>query len=471
MQFNSFEFFLFIAVFLAGWPFLRRSNNVRWAYLALASFVFYGWWDYRFLGLLIVTAGIDFFAGLGIERWPRYRKLLLVASLSANIGSLACFKYLDFMIQNINSVLAMAGAGERIPLANLILPAGISFYTFHSMSYTIDVYRRLMKPTHNILHFYAFVSMFPQLVAGPIVRGREMLPQLETYNPPTEQARWDGLRLIVHGFFKKVVLADNLAHTVNTAFNQISPAPSGVYWWVVAMMFATQIYCDFSGYSDIGRGLAKWIGYELPLNFNHPYISTSFREFWTRWHISLSTWFRDYLYIPIGGSRQGGFRSHLNMWITMLVSGLWHGAAWTFLGWASLHAFFITLERVTNWPKRLCAKPGGRIASAIIVLAMVLVSWVFFRSKSFEQAWGIVKFMFGPGSMNLAFARQNLSSLSLQLLALAMLREAYFFAGLDRSRLMQSRTVRRLEPVAIGLLIGICVYFRGPGSTFIYFQF
>ena len=221
------------------------------------------------------------------------------------------------------------------------------------MSYTIDVYRGRMKPVTNLFHFFAFLSMFPQLVAGPIVRARDLIPQLEKNRDTTEAERWDGLKLIVGGYFKKVVIADNLAPFVNTAFAAVPSPDSSLYWWLVIAAFAFQIFFDFAGYSDIARGLAKWMGYDFLVNFDHPYTSTSLREFWARWHISLSTWFRDYVYIPLGGSKKGESWGHVSMWMTMVISGLWHGAAFHFLVWGAVHALFLSIERITLWPERL----------------------------------------------------------------------------------------------------------------------
>ena len=274
-----FQFVVFAAAFFSAWPLMRRRNNTRWAYLVAASFFFYGWWDWRFLFLIIGSGLIDYCAALGMSRWPRWRKVFLIASIFGNVGSLAVFKYLDFLIGNFNWLSGFLGGGWRLPMAELILPVGISFYTFQSMSYTFDVYRRRMKPTHNILHFFAYLSMFPQLVAGPIVRAACLLPQLEKNHTTTEAERWEGTKLILMGLFKKMVVADNIAPAVDAAFSATVPAASTGYWWVVMVLFAYQIYCDFSGYSNIARGLGRWMGYDFPVYFNHPYIAGSFRDF------------------------------------------------------------------------------------------------------------------------------------------------------------------------------------------------
>lgn len=473
MQFNSIIFIIFGVVFFSLWPVLRRRNNMRWIYLVAASFLFYGWWDWRFLFLIMASGLIDFFAGLGLERFQRHRKLLLVLSIIGNVGSLAIFKYLDFGINNINWILRSFGIETHIPAANLILPIGISFYTFQSMSYTIDIYRRQLHPTRNIFHFFAYLSLFPQLVAGPIVRARDLLPQLKSFRPLSEQQRWEGLKLIVFGFFKKVVVADTLAIAVNTAFSANSLTESCSYWWIIMIMFAFQIYCDFSGYSDIARGLGKWIGYEFPVNFCNPYNASSFREFWQRWHISLSTWFRDYVYIPLGGSRRGKVHGYIAMWLTMLLSGLWHGAAWHFLIWAAMHSFYLSIERMTNWPKKLAALPGGRHLATLAVFVLTILAWVFFRAGTFSQAVAIFRIMLNPRMINYALADSIIDNNEINVLLIIMGCQLFYYFGWDKAKWATptSRTGVVLESVFLAVLILTCVFMRAPSNTFIYFQF
>ena len=365
--------------------------------MTLASFFFYGWWDWRFLSLILISGCIDYFAALGIARFPGRKKFLLGLSILGNLGSLSLFKYSGFIAENIDRIFGLTGSfslAGSIPEFFLITPVGISFYTFQSMSYTFDVYREKLNPTKNFIQFFAYLSMFPQLVAGPIVRAQSMLPQLLTVKPVTNDLKWNGFRLIVRGFFKKMVIADNLAPLVVAAFSAPEINNSTMFWWGVMIAFAFQIYCDFAGYSDIARGLAIWMGFDFPDNFNHPYISTSIREFWERWHISLSTWFRDYLYIPLGGNRKGEIRSYINLWITMLVSGLWHGAAWTFVVWGAVHAFFASFERFTKWPQKLGQSAIAKLSAWMFVTFQVLVAWVFFRAENINQAFEILKVMF-----------------------------------------------------------------------------
>lgn len=470
MLFNSLIFIAFAIAFYVVWRFARAHPAARWGWLIAASFFFYGWYDWRYVFLLIITGSNAFFAALAMEKRPESRKTLLTISIIGNLALLCVFKYLGFLTMNLNALLGPAGVHLRV--IKLALPIGISFYTFQSMSYVIDVYRGELKPTRSILHYFAFVSMFPHLIAGPIVRPADILPQLTLVRPITPEERFDGLRLIVMGYFKKVVLADNMGPFVDRAFGVGGGVgfTSMPFWWLAATLFAFQIYFDFSGYSDIARGLARWMGYDFCLNFNHPYISLSFREFWTRWHISLSTWFRDYVYIPLGGSRRGEFRRHVNLWITMLVSGLWHGAAWTYVAWGGLHAAFLSIERVTRLPDRLGRIPGGKLLSSLIVVPLVIVAWVFFRANSFGQAFAIIRLMFNPAARSLAPIFQ-VGIKPLLYLGIAGLMELYFYVRLDKSRFASSRLIAAFEPVLLAIMIAACIFFRGSGNAFIYFQF
>jgi D-alanyl-lipoteichoic acid acyltransferase DltB (MBOAT superfamily) len=404
-------------------------------------------------------------------RYPAWKKYFLAVSILGNIGSLAAFKYSVFLAENLSSLFFWAGISvnlsAHVPEFMLILPVGISFYTFQSMSYTLDIYRGEIKPTKSILHFFAYLSMFPQLVAGPIIRAKDMLPQLLVKHRSTEEERFTGLNLVVQGFFKKMVIADNLAPAVNLAFSATELSVSSMYWWLVITAFSFQIYCDFSGYSDIARGLARWMGYDFAVNFRNPYIATSLKEFWSRWHISLSTWFRDYLYIPLGGNHSGAVRTYCNIGITMLVSGLWHGAAWTFVIWGGLHAFFTCVERFTKWPRLVNKLPFGRLVSSILLLTQVWVAWVFFRAESLTQALNILKIMF-------SFSDGSSVSLGWDadfFLCIAVLIELGIYFQLGAFFKSRLNFHRRFEPVLLSILIMVCVFFRGPGSEFIYFQF
>jgi alginate O-acetyltransferase complex protein AlgI len=395
--------------------------------------------------------------------------------MASNIGCLGLFKYSRFVAENIDRFLAALDLNLRlapgVPAFLSMVPVGISFYTFQSMSYTIDIFRGNLRPTKNIFHFFAYLSLFPQLVAGPIIRARDLLPQLSERPRADEKARWEGLSLIVHGYFKKVVIADNMAPIVNAAFGSPSLENSSIYWWIIVSMFALQIYCDFSGYSDIARGLARWMGYDFTLNFNHPYISRSLREFWQRWHITLSTWFKDYVYISLGGSRVGRVKTYRNIWLTMLLSGLWHGAAWTFLVWSAVHAFFLSIERLSQWPQRIKNIRGGAVLVSMIVMAEVLIAWVFFRSRSLPQAWEILTYMV---SFNFSSFHTVDAVLFLKALVLAVLWAfVEVMAGTNTSVLAPKtqRGFSLLNEGSLAAMIAACIYLRGPGSAFIYFQF
>ncbi len=473
MVFNSLDFVLFAIVFFALWPWMSKRPNVRWAFLVVASFVFYGWWDWRFLFLLIVSGLIDFGAALAMHRWPAARTALLVVSMAGNLSILGLFKYGRFITENINTVSSAFFDTAPLDALNLALPIGISFYTFQSMSYTIDVYRGQLRPVANPLHFFAYLALFPQLVAGPIVRAADLLPQL--LGPPvtTEESRWQGTQLIVWGLFKKVVVADSVAVAVNRAYMYEQPPGSAAYWWIITAMFAVQIYCDFSGYTLIARGLGKWMGCEFTENFRNPYAATSLRDFWGRWHMSLSTWFRDYVYVPLGGSKGSVARSHLNLWITMLLSGLWHGASWTYVVWGAWHAAWVSIERLTRWPERLRKLPVLRHLAPGVVFVLVLLGWVFFRATSIAQAGRILQRMMNPASIDLSFALGHVGGKALLLTALILLAEfaAYLRVSGAVARWPRVPRLEALHPLFIGALFAACVYLRGPDNVFIYFQF
>ena len=473
MLFNSLVFLIFAACFFLVWPLVRRAPTVRLATILVASAVFYGWWNPLYLLLILASGLIDFFAALAMTRFPRARAALLALSVLANLGTLAAFKYADFFIESVNSFATQLGMEAGLTPLHLVLPVGISFYTFQSMSYTIDVYRGELEATRNPLVFFTYLSMFPQLVAGPIVRASDLLSQLTEEPIVTSEDAWHGLSLVARGFFLKTVVADNMAPAVNWAFGAgfAESEVGGVAWLLIAVMFAFQIFCDFAGYSFIAIGLARWMGYRFPDNFNHPYIATSLREFWSRWHISLSTWFRDYVYKPLGGSRRGRFRTHVNLWITMLLSGLWHGAAWTFVLWGALHAAFQSFERETRWPERLEKSRASMVLAASIVFAQVLIGWVFFRAESASQAFAILGSLarLQESKMGSGFWASG-GMRALAALAAAAVGEFCVFSirKLDIGRVPQRGT---LAAFGVALAIVASIYFRGPGSQFVYFQF
>lgn len=473
MLFNSLQFLIFGIIFFALWPLFKRRDTPRCFFLTAASFIFYGCWDWRFLFLLTGSGVVDYLAALSMRRSPQRKKVILAVSLIANLGALSVFKYSAFLAQNIDHLLGMVGLNislaTKLPEATYILPVGISFYTFQSLSYTIDVYKGKIEPVRNPLHFFAYLAMFPQLVAGPIVRASEMLKQLKSAPRTTEEQRWQGCKLLANGFFKKMVMADNLAPFVDAAFQSDRVAADPLYWLLTISMFSFQIYYDFSGYSDIARGLIKWMGYDIGLNFDHPYTATSLRDFWQRWHISLSTWFRDYVYIPLGGSRTGALLAYRNLWASFLLSGLWHGAAWNFVIWGGLHALFLQAERIFQWPTRLEKLRFGRAFSTLSTLLVVWLCWVFFRAESLEQAVLIIGAMIGLAGDG---AAPPIGKTELAFLTLGVARELYIWLGLNTSKHLENiQWLRACEPVAVSLLFLACIFLRGTGNAFIYFQF
>jgi len=389
MSFNEPRFlYFFVIVFVVA--FALRTNRGRKLWLLACSYAFYANWDWRFVSLLLVSTGVDFLVGSGLARAsePRTRKLLVATSLGVNLGILGVFKYLNFFIESAASFSAWLGLPLSVPMLNLVLPMGISFYTFQTLSYTLDVYRRRMPPVHSLLDFALFVAFFPQLVAGPIVRARGFLPQLARAPQLREIPFRRHLILFLIGFIKKSCIADRIAQAVDPVF--AAPwAFDAASQWLASLLYTVQIYCDFSGYTDMAIASAGLLGYRLTINFDFPYLARSIRSFWRRWHISLSSWFRDYLYIPLGGNRAGSFRTAANLMIVFLLCGLWHGASWNFVTWGLFHGTFLALERRIP-VERLPATIGW-----LYTLLVVNTSFVIFRSPDLGIAGQLLGGMFG----------------------------------------------------------------------------
>jgi alginate O-acetyltransferase complex protein AlgI len=386
MNFVSIEyFFFFVPVLAVYWMLRHRAQNL---FLVLASFFFYASWNPIMLGLLVFTALVDFLVALRIDKSPspRARKILIVVSMASNLGVLAYFKYFDFFAQSLADLLSRFGVHPSWHTLHVILPVGISFYTFQSMSYTLDVYFRKLKPSRDFLEFAAFVSCFPQLVAGPIVRAVHFLPQIQAKRTFDWDAAAHGSALFLRGYIKKAFIADTLAMDLVEKIFHSPSSYSGPALLLGALAYAVQIYCDFSGYSDMARGSAALLGFKLPLNFNYPYLAVSLQDFWRRWHISLSTWFRDYVFIPLGGSRGGENATNRNLLVTFVISGLWHGANWTFVVWGALHGIFQVAERRLGLAAPLGAGPARLLAGWLGTQTVVLVGWILFRSPTISQA-------------------------------------------------------------------------------------
>ena len=404
MLFNSWIFLLFLLLFFVGyWFVFAKKVKLQNAFIAISSFIFYGWWDWHFLLLLLLSVVVDFSVGYFLEQTnnePK-RKALIVFSVVFNIGLLMFFKYYNFFAESAKNFAASLGFDLDIVTLKIILPVGISFYTFQSLSYTIEVYKRKLKGTSDIFSYAAFISFFPQLVAGPIERAANMLPQF--YKPRTFSYANNvkGLRLILWGLFKKVVVADTCAGYANSIFNNQAQY-HGIFLIMGAIYFSFQIYGDFSGYTDIARGLGKMFGFDLKINFMYPYFSRNIAEFWRRWHISLSSWFRDYLYIPLGGSLGSKAKTIRNTLIVFLVSGFWHGANFTFIIWGTIHALcYIPLLIMNKHKSNNNTVAENRSFPSIIELlqmfgtfAIVCLAWIFFRAENINAAFSYIQKIF-----------------------------------------------------------------------------
>lgn len=450
MSFASFSFLLFAVLFFSGWWVVRNRPGVRDPFLLVSSLIFYGYNEPRYVPIFLVSGLSSWLFGQWLSRGPT--KAVLIAGLSVDVGLLLFFKYSGFLTDQL------AVFGLHVPKHSLALPTGISFYTFMSITYLVDVYRRALEPERDWKRYLAYLSMWPHLVAGPIVRPGELLPQMALAPNPR---LFDGARLIVRGFFKKLVLADNIAPDVNLAF-ATAPTDGSSYWWTASCLFALQVYFDFSGYTDIARGMARWLGYEFPLNFDCPFGAQGLADMWNRWHISLSHWFRDYVYIPLGGSRSRPVR---NIWLTFLVSGLWHGAGWNFILWGMLHAFFLTVERMTGWPRKI---PSKFVVSAITI-ALFVFAVAAFRSQSLEQALHVLGNMLRIDTFSLAGIR----AIGTSALLYGFLGTTFVLLEIAwRERVSWLAAAwPKAEIVALAAATALAVYWRGPGSTFIYFQF
>ena len=473
MLFNSFVFVGFFLLTYTLYLSLRSTVRGQNALLLVASYVFYGYWDWRFLGLLAVSTLIDFNVGRALSRTQDAgrRKLLVSISVCANLGILGFFKYYDFFAESLAEILRLVGLEPDPFTLGILLPVGISFYTFQTMSYTIDIYRGKLAPTNSLLNFALFVSFFPQLVAGPIERARTFLPQIAQPRHIDRDQVGAGLWLILWGYFKKVVIADRMALIVNPIFAQHGDY-QGLELLVGLLAFTVQIYGDFSGYSDIARGLAKLMGFELMVNFKLPYFAITPSDFWRRWHVSLSSWLRDYLYISLGGNRYGTLRTMRNLAVTMLLGGLWHGAAWNFVIWGGYHGVLLVIYRWLD-PKPIDANPWRSGVPRLRVFGMMALmftlttlGWLMFRAESAGQ---IVYFL---SNMHRGVGKTGLD----------LLYTLVFFSWpLIPIQLLQYRTVDLLAvtwlraPVRIAiyclLFCGIIIFGVHESTEFIYFQF
>lgn len=477
MLFNSVGFLLFLpVVFIFYWFVFNKKYQYQNILLLLASFFFYGCWDWRFLLLLLFSIGLDFVSGLKIEKskTKRESKFWLILSITINLGFLGFFKYYNFFVESFADLLHRAGFYPNMWMLNIILPVGISFYTFHGLSYVIDIYKKRIAAEKNFIDYAVFVSYFPLLVAGPIERATHLLPQIQKKRNFSYDQAIDGMRQILWGFFKKMVIADNCAPIVNEIFtNYQTESSSNLVMGVI--LFAFQIYGDFSGYSDIALGVSRLFGIELLKNFAFPYFSRDIAEFWRRWHISLSSWFRDYVYIPLGGSKGGMWMKIRNTFIIFLLSGFWHGANWTFIIWGGLNAIYFLPLLVTNKNRHNLevvalnrSIPSGKeIINIFLTFLLVCFAWIFFRAESVSQALQYIKNIFS----NTLFSLPNPFPFKILCFIILMIFIEWInrqkFHGLEISN--YNRWVRRI--IYLIIIFIILRYANFGSKEFIYFQF
>lgn len=494
MLFNSIEFLLFLpVVFLLYWfVFGRFIDKSKWqlclqnAFVVVASYVFYGWWDWRFLVLIAITSFCSWISGIMIKRVEdgktidnkvsRKRKLITAVNIVINLAILATFKYYDFFITEFAKLFHLSADGI---LLNVILPVGISFYTFQALSYSIDVYRRKIEPTRDVIAFFAYISFFPQLVAGPIERATNLLPQFLKRREFDYNTAIDGCRQILWGLFKKIVVADNCALVVNQVFDNYANMPASMLL-IGALFFTFQIYGDFSGYSDIAIGTAKLFGIKLMRNFNVPYFSRDIAEFWRRWHISLNTWFRDYVYIPLGGSRTATAKVIRNIFVIFLLSGFWHGANWTFIVWGAYHALlFLPLillgknRKYTNVVAESKLLPSVKeICMIIVTFLLVMLGWIIFRAETITDAWQYIVSLFSTeiwrASYTLFQYPTNSCFILIMLVVEWLQREKNH--GLDMGFTKKYSCLRFIACLIVFIVIVMWLS-SGEGEAFIYFQF
>lgn len=482
MLFNSIDFAIFLpVVFVLYWFVFNKSIKVQNWLILVASYLFYGWWDWRFLFLVLFSTVVDYFIAIWINQSEssKQRKLLLFTSMAVNLGFLGFFKYYNFFLDNFIMAFSFFGVPFSATSLKIILPVGISFYTFQTMSYTIDVYQRKLEASKDFISFASFVSFFPQLVAGPIERATNLLPQFYTERKFNYSHATEGMRQILWGLFKKIVIADNSAEFANLIFNN-SESYNGSTLVIGALFFTFQIYGDFSGYSDIAIGTSKLFGFSLMRNFAFPYFSRDIAEFWRRWHISLSTWFRDYLYIPLGGSIGGTWMKVRNTFIIFIVSGFWHGANWTFIVWGFLNAcYFLPLLLTNNNRANLDIVAKGKVlpsikdfSKIILTFCLTVIAWIFFRSDNLGHAFSILIEIFSKSIFELPkFGGKTDAAIISMVIVFFLLiewmgREKQFpISGLDKK-------LGKIPAAIFYIFIGTMIFlFSGQEQAFIYFQF
>ena len=494
MVFNSYTFIVFFIIILVLHS-LPLPWKVKKINLLLASYIFYAAWNPPFILLLWLATIVDYYVGKALYTQPNQskRKLLLILSLCGNLGMLIFFKYGTFLLENFTTMVNAFGIDYQPAKPNIILPAGISFYTFTTLCYTIDMYKRKSEPVKSLLDFSLFVTFFPHLVAGPIVRPPQLVPQFETPRTANKKQLMQGLLLLSLGLFMKVVLADGmLAEPANTVFNATAPLHT-VDAWMGVLAFSGQIFFDFAGYSTCAIGVAACLGFVLPENFLYPYAATGFSDFWRRWHITLSAWLRDYLYIPLGGNRMGPVRTYINLMLTMLIGGLWHGANWTFVAWGALHGFYLMVEKFVldlkaksklqpliaveadfvvkglAMPRFLKTMPSNNFAYALFTFFLVNVTWVFFRATNFSTAWRLLVSMFSYVPSGEALL-SNMHIVKIAVIIILMLAFHWYMRN-KRVLAVAAKLPWWLLSIIWACMLIMLILSQESSSSFIYFQF
>lgn len=469
MLFNSIEYLIFLPIVFVIYWLLKNSYKKQNILLLISSYVFYGWWDYRFLSLIIFSSFLDYYVGQKIEEsiGEKSKKRWLLVSLCSNLGLLGIFKYYNFFADSFASSMSTFGWEVNDLTLNIILPVGISFYTFQTLSYSIDIYRNQIKASRDIVGFFTFVSLFPQLVAGPIERASNLIPQIENKRNLNVTLIKTGIFQIFIGLFRKVAIADNLGVYVDSVYGNYEIHNSSTLL-IATVFYAFQIYFDFSGYSDIAIGSAKLFGFNFNRNFNFPYFSKTLTEFWRRWHMSLSFWLRDYLYISLGGNRKGIVITYRNLLLTMLIGGLWHGSSWNFVIWGGIHGLFLSLEKYTFSALKIKTfNAFGYIYTFIVVL----ISWIFFRAPDLKSASTIISEIFSFNYGALFIGDINAFVNALLLLSIGFLIDLKIF----RSNVSLEDYGVRFSTVRLSIIISVIILmlclFYSTAENFIYFQF
>ena len=487
MLFNSIDFAIFLPiVFILYWFVTDKNLKLQNFLIVVSSYIFYGWWDWRFLSLILFSTIVDYTVGLRLlkQENPTKRKILLWTSIIVNLGFLGFFKYYNFFLDNFITAFSFFGTEIKANTLNIILPVGISFYTFQTMSYSIDVYKRKLEPTKDFIAFSAFVTFFPQLVAGPIERATNLLPQFCKKRTFDYSKAVDGMRQILWGLFKKIVIADNCAEYANLIFNN-SADYSGSTLVLGALFFTFQIYGDFSGYSDIAIGTSRLFGFDLMRNFNYPYFSRDIAEFWRRWHISLSTWFRDYLYIPLGGSRGKTWMKIRNTFIIFIVSGFWHGANWTFIVWGALNAiYFLPLLLTNSNRNNLETVAQGKslptlkeLSSMLLTFGLTVFAWIFFRAENMGHAISYISDIISPSILSMPYLIEPETGVPFLPKTILLLIAVFVFIewlGREHQFAIQNLGFKWKRPIRYAMYYAIIIaifWFWGKDQQFIYFQF